>query len=200
MAFATGLAVIGGALAVGLHNYLSAAADQTNEIRTRIALESAAAEVLGRLAGGEAVPLAPSPNAGEPAVRVSLVSTKVDPAADAPGLVHAALTDAGVQPDGEGDPRAASGLAALSALWRLDAAGEDCLRRVLTYGRAPAPRADVVEPERLQGVSAGDQLDVRTSIRTAAGDRALWVRARFTGRADGWVVHDYRRLAGPFTC
>lgn len=201
ISFATGLALFGGALAVGLQAYLAAAADEAREIRTRIALESAVAGALGRLTAGQTTLLEqPVEASGEVGVLISLVSAKADPAADNPEVVRAVLAKAGVELTGAVDPSDTPDLASLSRRLRLDSAGEDCLRRVLTYGRAPAARADAVAMSAIQGVSAGDQLDVRASLRTADGERALWVRARFTGRADGWVVHDYRRLAGRFTC
>lgn len=197
MSFATGLAVFGGALAVGLQAYLAAAADEAREIRTRIALESAVAATLGGLTAGQAVPL--EQPAGSPdgvGILITLVSAKVDPAVDDPEHVQTALAKAGVGSTGAVDSSEAPDLATLSRRLRLSAAAEDCLRRALTYGRAPAARAEAAMIPAIQGVSAGDQVDVRASD----GVQALWVRARFTGRADGWVVHDYRRLTGPFTC
>ncbi|HYC74694.1 hypothetical protein [Brevundimonas sp.] len=201
ISFATGLALFGGALAVGLQAYLAAAADEAREIRTRIALESAVAAALGRLTAGQSAALEqPAEASGKPDILISLVSAKADSAADDLEVVRAALAQAGVEMTGSVDPSETPDMASLSRRLRLNAAAEDCLRRALTYGRAPAVRAEAVAISAIQGVSAGDQLDVRARLQTEDGERALWVRARFTGRADGWVVHDYRRLTGPFTC
>ncbi|MDI6623496.1 MAG: hypothetical protein QME55_02090 [Brevundimonas sp.] len=199
MSFALGLAIFGGALAVGLRTYLAASVDQTREIRTRIALESAAATVLGELAaGGRLAAEAERILSGDgQQVLVMLPGMKVDLASDPPDAVAEGTREVGL----DIDPifsAAAGGLALVSAHHRLSATQEDCLRRVFTYGRGGAPRLEVgglEDPE----VRAGDQVDLRVYAKGELG-HVLWLRARFTGGETGWRIHDYRRLNGVETC
>lgn len=198
MSFAFGLALFGGALAVTLRAYLVAAADETQEIRARIALESAAATVLGELAAGGAVK--PHAEVGidgdRRTVRVTIPGTKVDPARDSPGAVAEAGRTAGLVVDPD-FAATAGGLVEVSAHHRLNASREDCLRQVFTYGRGGAPLIDRSAPPEDLMVRAGDQVDLR--IQASSGP-VLWVRARFTGAETGWRLHDYRLLHGATPC
>ena len=198
MSFAFGLAVFGTALAVGLRTYLAAAADETGDIRERIAMESAAAAVLGELAAGASSGSQPefAFGAGRQSVLMMLPGAKVDPGSDAAATVAEAgrRVSLTIAPDVAATAR---GLVDLSRRLRLSAGEEDCLRRAFTYGRQGAPRIE--RPESLKGLvmRAGDQVDLR--IQSSTGP-VLWVRARFTGGATGWRLHDYRRLQEASAC
>jgi hypothetical protein len=199
MSFAFGLVVFGTALAVGLRAYLAAAVSEEQDIRNRIALESAAAGVLGEIASGASSPLTGQRMIGTRNVTVELSRTaaKLDLVADDERLLERALADLGLLRAATGSWRGARSLTELSARLKLDAAGEDCLRRGFTYGRAPAPLYREAQTESPSGQAvAGDQWDVRASLVGRSGGDLLWVRARLTGGATGWALHDYRRLHG----
>lgn len=199
MSFALGLAIFGGALAVGLRAYLSASVDQTREIRTRIALESAAATVLGELAAGGrlAAEVETDLSGRGQQVLVTPPGLKVDLASDMSEAVAQAAREAGLDIDPTFSA-AAGGLARVSAHHRLSATQEDCLRRVFTYGRGGVPRLQAGDVTDAQ-IRAGDQIDLRVHANGEPGD-VLWLRARFTGAETGWRVHDYRRLLGVEAC
>lgn len=203
MSFAFGLAVFGTALAVGLRAYVLAAVSEEQTIRTRIALESAAAAVLGEMASGRSSPpvIQRLVGARSIALELSRPGAKFDFVGDGETVLVDALALQGVGAARETSWRDARTLTELSSRLGLDAAGEDCLRRQFTYGRAPAliDGGATPEPLRLQA-GAGEQLDIRASLSGARGDEVLWLRARFTGGGTGWKVHDYRRLRGLATC
>ena len=207
MSFAFGLAVFGTALAVALRAYLAASAAEQRDILDQITLESAAHDVLGRLAAGEVHSIKPIQQAGmelnqrRVTVELSLPEGKQDLQGDPDRVVLDALNGYGREVAGKGRPAPSSfeTLEGMSAAWRLSAKEEDCLRRVATVGRAP----EVYRPEAAPGggegltrsVTAGDQVDIRASQVTSTGSRVLWIRARFTGAANRpWRIHDYRRL------
>lgn len=202
MSFAFGLAVLGGALSVGLRSYLTTATRQERDIRATIALESAAADVLGRLAaGGQGA--SPNPKSGpvEVTLELSRPNAKVDLAADAGSLVRQTLDSDGLIDAGAPLPALDGGLAKASRVLGLNARQEDCLRRHATFGRAPAARVEGPAAGLPVGPAiAGDQIDVRASLKDGDRDEVLWLRVRFTGRETGWLVHDYRRLSGTATC
>lgn len=206
MSFAFGLAVLGTALAVGLRSYLVAAAAQHREILDRITLESAAHEILGRLAAGESHSIKPSKRADiemnqrRVSVELSLPEGKYDlkAEADREPMIAALGRQAVAGPAQSASLSFYSSIAELSNAWRLTAPREDCLRRVVTVGRAP----EAFDPEAAPGggdeliriAVAGDQVDVRASL-SGASQRVLWTRARFTGSAyEPWRLHDYRSL------
>jgi len=208
MSFAFGLALFGGALSVGLRAYLVAAATQQRDIVDRITLESAAHEVFGRLSAGEVHPVRPSRldditlNARQVAVELSLPEGKYDLADDPDPLVLGVLRDHGLGA-GSASRAAPSSFASLETMsrgWHLAAAEEDCLRRLMTVGRAP----EELRPEAMPGdgeslarsIASGDQVDIRTSLQGRSGRRVLWMRARFSGNSmRPWQVHDFRLLA-----
>lgn len=199
MSFALGLAIFGGALAVGLKAYLAASVDETRDTRARIALESAAATVLGELAaGGElASETTTALDGGRQRILITLPGGKIDLASDAPAVVEAAARRHGF----DIDPVVAStadGLAAVSTRQGLNATQEDCLRRAFTYGRGGAPRFELGQLADVQ-MRAGDQVDLRIHAEQRPGD-VLWIRARLTGAATGWRIHDYRQLRGVAAC
>jgi hypothetical protein len=208
MSFAFGLAVFGTALAIGLRAYLVASATQQRDILDRISLESAANDVLGRLAAGEVHSIKPSRpadvelNQRSAAIELSLPEGKHDLQGDADRTVLAALQRHGlaVLNERRAAPSSFESLLDMSRTWRLSAGQEDCLRRVETVGRAPEEFRPAAAPGDGEGltrtVTAGDQVDVRVSLSAPRATSVLWVRARFTGAADGpWRVHDYRRLS-----
>jgi hypothetical protein len=201
MSFAFGLAVFGTALAVGLRAYISAAVSEEQTIRTRIALESAVAAVLGEMASGRSSPVTVQRAIGNRSITLELSrpGVKFDFVGDGEPVLIAALTRQGFGGARETSWRGARTLTEMSSRLRLDAAGEDCLRRRFTYGRAPAPIEGGTPPATLQA-GVGEQVDIRSSVTGAQGDDVLWLRARFTGGETGWKVHDYRRLRGRATC
>ena len=84
-----------------------------------------------------------------------------------------------------------------------DAAGEDCLRRRLTIGRAggatePAPPVNALVPQR-KPLAAAALIDVRAETRDPEGRRVvLWRRVRYTGKSERlWLTHDWRELRLP---
>jgi hypothetical protein len=201
MSFAFGLAVFGTALAVGMRAYLAAAVLEEQTIRNRMALESAAAAVLGELASGQSTQTTGPRTIGNRSIFLTLSrpGTKLDLAGDEPAALLEALIRQGLgRPEHGVAWRDARSLAEMSARLRLSTAEEDCLRRRFTYGRAPA-LIDEGAPLTPQA-GAGEQLDIRASLIGAQGDEVLWMRARFTGGRTGWKVHDYRRLRGAATC
>jgi len=199
MSFTFGLAVFGGALAAGLHAYLTASAWEARDIRTRIALESAAATVLGGLAAGGPVTAEIETASDGSGQRVSIMvpASRADLAEDAPETIAAAAKAVGLVLDPSFTSRA-RGLAEVSAHHRLSAPQEDCLRQAFTYGRGGAPMmtARGLEGARLR---AGDQVDLRIQAADPART-VLWMRARFTGSETGWQVHDHRLLRGVTAC
>jgi len=207
MSFAFGLAVLGSALAVGLRAYLVTSAAEQRDVLDRITLESAANEVLGRLAAGERHSIKPSSlpvfemNRRRVAVGLSLPEGKLDLKGDADPVVLNALkrNDLNAPSQRTAPPSSFDALGAMSRMWRFSARQEDCLRSLVTLGRAP----EVFRTEAASGdggglvrsITAGDQVDVRSSLETPAGSKVLWLRARFTGAMDRpWRVHDYRIL------
>lgn len=203
MSFAFGLAVFGTALAVGLRAYVFAAVAEEQTIRTRIALESAAAAVLGEMASGRSSATTAQRTVGNRSITLELSrpGAKFDLVADGESVLSDALARYGFGGAREISWREVRTLTEMSSRLRLDAAGEDCLRRRFTYGRAPAP-IEVGTPSEVLNLQAGagEQLDIRSSASGARGDDVLWLRVRFTGGETGWKVHDYRRLRGTATC
>lgn len=204
MSFALGLALLGGGLSVSLQAYLRAAARETGEALDRISLESAANETLGRIAAGEEHPVTPSTrpplrlNGREVSVELSLPEGKRDLMDDSDEEVGEALESFG-RPGLDLPPASArTSLPGFSAALRLSAAEEDCLRRLVTVGRAPEefrPSAAPGAPHQARVAAAGDQVDLRLSTTGAAGPRILWLRARMTGQVSNpWALHDYRSL------
>jgi len=207
MSFAFGLAILGGAVAVGVRAYIGATATEQREVMTRIALESAAADLLGRYSAGEAQPLRPTTlpmfeiNGRSVSVEASLPEGKRDLNGDAPRPVQAALAPFGPQDGAAPATIRASSLVELSRRMRLSADREDCLRRVITAGRAPEefrPEASAstgAQEEVVRVAATGDQTDLRVAVDGPAGRTVLWTRARFSGQAGGgWALHDYRVL------
>ncbi len=207
MSFAFGLAVFGTALAVSLRAYLVASATEQRDILDRITLESAAHEVLGRLAAGQTHSIKPTNlaeielNQRRVATELSLPEGKYDLQGDPDSVVLEALQQLGLAAAGERKPAPSSfeTLGTMSRGWRLSASEEDCLRRFATVGRAPeAFRAEAAPgggEGLMRSIAAGDQVDVRVSLPAQSRVSVLWVRARFTGAVDRpWRVHEYRRL------
>ncbi len=196
--FAFGLATLGTAVAVTVRSYINAAASQERAILDRMALETAANLTIGRMSATGALTLLPGDAivAGERrmSVTVSMPMTKVDPDMDSQKEVGGALQAIGLS---RAIPRFSkagrtNGLAAFASSLGLTAAEEDCARRVLTFGRAPAARQ--LEPsEEGQLLSPGDQ--VRAELLRSEGRTVLWTRVRFTGsETTPWLIHDYRLL------
>lgn len=203
MSFAFGLAVFGTALAVGLRAYLFAAVSEEQEIRSRIALESAAAAVLGEMASGQPSSTPVQRTIGNRSITLELSrpGAKLDLGTDGDVVLLDALARQGLGGAQGTSWRGIRTLTEMSSRLGLDAAEEDCLRRRFTYGRAPAPIEVGTPSETLDlPAGAGEQVDVRASLSGARGDDVLWLRARFTGGETGWKVHDYRRLRGRATC
>ena len=196
MAYALGLATLAGTLTAGFINYVRVARVNEARLMADIRLESAASEVLGRLAEtGMVAEVGTLANGVTILVQSPLA--KIDPAMDGNDEVGGEIEIAlgrKVQAD---DLAGQDGLAAASRVLRLNAQEEDCLRRHVTYGRAPAERYPDLEPER---VAAGEQIDLRLGLRSGDRDEVLWVRARLTGDDHGWQFHDHRRLSGAATC
>lgn len=203
VSFAFALVTLGTALAVSLRGYLAAAGRTERAILDRISMESAAAAHLGKVAAGEAVAVRPLSqaeillNGRRIALETSLPDGKRDPSTDTSAEISEAFAQAGLTtPVG---PLKSTSLAALSESEKLSSSQEDCLRRWVTFGRSPAPyepgaRQGSTEDE-VQGLSAGDQLDLRLSLRGRQGVSVLWLRVRMVGGNEGWVLHDYRPLA-----
>lgn len=188
ISFAFGLATLGTTVAVASRSYISSARRAENVLLTRMALETAVWERLGRLSGGEAFGGGGPEDAGDVVVELSSPAEKWDPNMDSIETIVAAL--------GQTDPlirflNAEGGLADRSRTASLSGAQEDCLRRQVTLGRAPQEKSELSEASEAVALAAGDQIDVRAS---GPGDRVLWVRARFLGHGLGWVLHDYRLL------
>lgn len=216
MSFAFGLAVFGTALAVALRAYLVASAAEQRDILDRITLESGANDVLGRLAAGEVHSIRPiglaeiGLNQRRVAVELSLPEGKYDLHGDPDQVVRGTLQQRDLTTAREDKPAPSSfeTVEAMSRGWGVSASEEDCLRRLVTVGRAPeAFRAEAAPGDGeglMRSITAGDQVDVRVSLFTPSGSKALWIRARFTGAADRpWRVHDYRRLklgSSPASC
>lgn len=212
MSFAFGLAVFGSAMAVALRAYLVAAAGEQREMLDRITLESAANDVLGRLAAGQSHSIKPSRlaevelNQRQISVELSLPEGKHDLGGDPDQVVGRALLDQDLSVSAAlaGPLSTFDSLADLSRVLRLSATQEDCLRRVVTVGRAPEeyrPEAAAGGGEGLsRSAAVGDQVDLRVSLGRGAGQRVLWTRARFSGGPAGWALHDYRRLQGQTAC
>ncbi len=207
MSFAFGLAVFGTALSVALRAYLVASAAEQRDILDRITLESSANDVLGRFAAGEVHSIKPTNpadvrlNQRRVAVELSLPEGKLDLRGDPDLLVRSALQRGGLAKTGKEVPAPArfETVEALSRSWRLSAGEEDCLRRLVTLGRAPeAFRTEAASGDGkglMRSIAAGDQVDVRVSLSARSGVSVLWLRARFTGAISRpWRVHDYRRL------
>jgi hypothetical protein len=176
MAFALGRAIVGVSLVSGLNAYVRGAAQQERRLRTDIRLESAANAVLGLMVAGEPVPA----EIDGVSVEVTDPKTKLDPPMDPPEEL------------GEVD-----GLAAASAALKLSAGEDDCLRHIVTFGRAPADRSPA---GLMPSTAAGDQVDLRMYVGFQGRDEVLWARARFTGDEGGWLLQDHRRLTGKFSC
>lgn len=209
MSFAFGLAVFGSALAVGLRAYLVASASEQRDILDRITLESAAHEMLGRLAAGEVHSIRPMQrdelglNQRRVAIGLSLPEGKRDLKGDPDSEVLEVLQQHGLVSPNRAQPAPSvfETLESMSRAWRLSADKEDCLRQVATVGRAPEefrPAAAAATEDDLdvtRTISAGDQVDLRVSLTASGVTRTLWIRARFTGATDSpWRFHDYRRL------
>lgn len=196
--FAFGLASLGTAVAVSVRAYLAAAANQERDILDRIALESATALKLGELAGAGILPadFRKAPVGPLVSIEISTVAEKIDLAADAPAEIAGELERLALkpQPASLAAARLSGALSVFSARLGMTADQEDCARRRMTFGRAPAPR--LTEPLLPgQSVSAGDQVDVRAEIVRGDVHQVMWTRARLTGRASSpWRIHDYRRL------
>jgi hypothetical protein len=196
MAYALGLATLASTLTAGFINYVRVARASEARLMADIRLESAASEVLGRLAETGLVAEA---NALTNDVTILIQSplAQVDPTMDGEdgvGSDIAALLGREIPLEEMADQE---GLVMASRAHRLSAREEDCLRRHVTYGRAPAERYPGLEPER---ISAGEQVDLRLALQSGNRDEVLWVRARLTGDEHGWQLHDYRRLSGAATC
>lgn len=199
--------MLGGALAVGVQNYLKVAGLEQRRVLDRISLESAAVKVLGEIAAGEPHPLQPTrlPDVeinGRPiTVSISLPEGKHEPSVDDPATIRDILHRAGVAESRS--QSIATSLVEFLASRGVSAAQEDCLRRELTYGRAPeefrsdsagAQEAEAASRPNVRTVSAGDQVDLRLARALPDGEQVLWVRARFGGEGRPWSLHDYRML------
>lgn len=199
MSFTVGLAIFAGGLSVGLRAYIRSAAREERSVRETILLESAAFDVLARLAAGETVSASGATTVGGRRVesQVTPTSMRADLAADdAATLRHDGMA-VGLSIDPE-IAKAADGLSTLSAKLGLDASAEDCLRQVFTYGRGGQARA-AVAPQAAIAVEPGDQVDLRLAI-PGRPTTVLWLRARFTDARTGWSLHDYRRLQNVRPC
>lgn len=204
VSFALGLAVLGAAVAASARAYIRAATVHERGLLDRMAMESAVAEFLGQIAAGRPYRMtatnAPT-TIGARTVLLEFSSPlgKADPGMDDAAAIRVALRSVDLGPPAEPGPLAEAGsLTTLSRRLGLDAAAEDCLRRVATYGRAPATRTDVSTPDAAadRTVRPGDQLDVRAAVAGRSEGRVLWTRVRFQGDASGrWLVHDYRPLS-----
>jgi hypothetical protein len=198
--FAFGLASLGTAVAVSVRAYLNAAARQERDILDRIALESATTLRIGALSEAGTLPAdfrnAPVVVGRSVTIEISMPAEKVDLAADSTAEVVGELERVVLKPAPPvlAEARASGALSAFSARLGLTAHQEDCVRRRMTFGRAPGPR--LTEPLLPgQSLSPGDHVDVRAEIIRGAEHQVMWTRVRFTGNpASPWRVHDYRRL------
>ncbi|WGM40233.1 hypothetical protein [Caulobacter sp. NIBR1757] len=127
-----------------------------------------------------------------------------DPAADiAAGIVQPALRQRVVRALASPDPNIArASFARLGDFLKAAEASpseEDCLRALLTFGRAapqplPLPPATALSPEILP-LAPGDVVEVRAALRTDRYSDILWQRLRYTGTPGRpWHIHDWRRL------
>lgn len=198
MSFTLGLAILGGAVATGLQNYIRSASAEQRRLSDRIALETAAATLLGQIAAGRPVPLKATSlpqaqvNGRSIAIEVSLPEGKRDLRGDQPEEIAAVFEALGIN----SSTKDFRNLEALSQLRGISPSQEDCLRRVATLGRAPEEYRPSIADGSLDEtftVSAGDQIDLRLSLVNPPA-RVLWIRARFTGQGSGWKLHDYRNL------
>lgn len=203
MSFAFALVAMGTALAVSLRGYLTAAGRTEQRVIDRISMESVAAAYLGKIAAGEAVALGPSVqpemvlNARGVILEASLPEGKRDPSGDTFAEVADAFAQAGLPTPSQ--PIKSPSLTELSKSQKLGSSQEDCLRRVMTFGRYPAayePTARWGSTEwRTQNLTAGDQIDLRLSVEGRQNRSIVWMRARVVGGDAAWAVHDYRLLS-----
>lgn len=198
--FAFGLATLGTALAVSARSYLVSATSREQAILDRISLESVAAQTLADIAAQGERPLktvrlaAVRINGRSIVTELSIPEAKFDPAMDDEAIVRKAVPT--LKP---GTTSSGSGLETWSKTLGLSATAEDCVRRHVTFGRAPEPYINTAGAENTLSVGRianGDQLDLRVEIAGEPMDRVLWVRARFAGHQKGWLIHDYRKLSG----
>ncbi len=196
MAYALGLATLAGTLTAGFINYVRVARAAEARLMADIRLESAVAEVMGRLVEGEAVSDLNLEN-GEVTVLIQSPLAKIDPVIDPVADIEEELEGLSGREVPVDQLAAQPGLLAASRTLRLDVREEDCFRRHVTFGRAPAERYPDLDVQTLR---AGEQLDLRVSYTAGDRDEVLWVRARLTGDDQGWQLHDYRRLSGEATC
>lgn len=199
MAFAVGLAIFGGALSTGLRAYLTTSATEQRDVLDRIALESAVNATLGQMVSdrGEPPPLVSERSLNGRTVKVEVASPafKYDLNADEDEDLMAVLGPIAQHGEGRDTTSGVRTLDQLVRTWRLSTKEEDCARRVVTAGRAPAPRLaeDVSREDLIAVAGVGDQLDLRASIISDRGERVMWVRARLTGQpARPWRFQDYR--------
>lgn len=196
--FAFGLATLGTALAVSVRSYVTSATLRERAIVDRISLESAAAQTLAQIATHGERPLSAEHwptvkfNGREVGVEVSTPDTKIDLGMDKEGLTRQVVQALALD-------RNASNEAKSLVAWVRDAGvsseQEDCLRRKATYGRAPEVLRVLSAGETSSTViAAGDQADLRLSIKRPLDTSILWVRARFTEMQGEWALHDYRNL------
>lgn len=202
MAFAVGLAIFGGALSTGLRAYLTTAAAEQRDILDRIALESAVNATLGQMVSDRESPIAlvsEQPINGR-VVKIELASPafKYDLNGDDEEELMEALSAIAQSGKGRDTTNGIRTLDQLARTWRLSTQEEDCARRLVTAGRAPAARLseDVSREELIAVAGVGDQLDLRASIISDRGERVMWVRARLTGQpAEPWRIQDYRVMS-----
>lgn len=202
MAFAVGLAIFGGALSTGLRAYLTAAAAEQGDILDRIALESAVNATLGQMVSDRESPIAlnseQSINLRVVKVEMGSPAFKYDLNGDADEQLMEALGPIAQSGKGRDTTNGIRTLDQLVRTWRLSTKEEDCARRWVTAGRAPAPRLaeDESSEELIAIAGVGDQLDLRASITSDRGERVMWVRARLTGQPTRpWRYQDYRVLS-----
>lgn len=205
--FAFGLATLGTAVAVSVRAYLAAAVHQEEAILDRIALETATNLTLGRLSRAGVVSEVQTTDAYTAGRRVSVALSspgqKIDLIDDADKDIDEALREAGIEVlrTRWDHARASGGMALFSSRLGLTTTQEDCVRRVTTFGRAPAPLETGAFAEG-RTLAPGEQVDVRAEVIEDGARAVLWTRARFTGsETTPWLVHDYRRLMGePAAC
>lgn len=195
--FGFGLAALGTAVAVSARAYIAATVRQERMILDRMTLESASIVVVAQYATGQKGELneVSKVELNGRTVRVEISSpwTKLDPQMDSAETIAASLTQLGIGRELRQTPEAS--LVALAKSLGLGADGEDCLRHGITLGRAPAGLMTRDAVAAVQGVTSGDQLDIRASIRREAQEQVLWQRVRFTGSPlSPWKTHDYRWL------
>ena len=127
-----------------------------------------------------------------------------DPAADiAAGIVRPDLRQRVIRALASPDPKVArASFARLGDFLKATGASpseEDCLRALLTFGRAgpqplPLPPATALSPEILP-LAPGDVVEVRAALPTDRYSDILWQRLRYTGTpGQPWHIHDWRRL------